>query len=70
MVEFLPPQYRNPDTETNEEMEVYLVDEDTKEETNHVKFVYHSVKGNTTIGAGSSLSGVTALWSYSKTHLS
>ena len=46
MVEFLPPAFRNPETDTNEEMELYLVDEDTKDETNHVSFVYYSVKGN------------------------
>ena len=45
VVEFLPPPFWNVNTDTNEEMEVCLVDEDTKDESNSVQFLYYSVQG-------------------------
>lgn len=44
VVEFYPPPFWNTDTDTNEEMAVSLVDLDTKDETDGVKFIYYPVK--------------------------
>ena len=45
VIEFTPPPFWNPDTDTNEECEITLVDGDTNDETCPVTFVYYSVKG-------------------------